>query len=163
MTSATPQPTDVVATALAMPPSPAVVFRSSAEEGLPATPFRLTAPTPASLDPLVASDNLGWPMVVAVVTRTGRDLSALSSQPWQREWLLLPGTTYVAVPSPPELLAGVRVLVLDEVVDDGGASQAHLPPDIAALMTHVRDALLAADERDDVPVPFPGRFTGPFA
>ena len=157
------QPADPLAAAWALPPSPAVVFRSSPDELPPHTPVRLGGPVPASLDPLVASDNLGWPTLIAIVSRTGRDVSSMSSQPWQREWLLLPGSSYLTVPAPSETLAGVRVFVLDEQVDDGGASQAQLPPDIAALMAQVRDAVLTADERDDVPVPFPGRFAGPLA
>lgn len=131
----------------AEPPGSAIVLR-----GLVAT----------SRDPRVATENWAHPAVLAIVSRTGRDLTPLSAQASDAEVVLLPGVTLVPVPSPEGNVEGLRVQVLEEVLTQpasGPATGEALPVDLGGLHDLISSRVRSARALSPVQVGAPGKFS----
>lgn len=138
-----------------------VVFRGWQETDVwssGAGSFVTTALTSTSRDPRVASENFTTTGLYAVVSRTGRSIEAFSQRREDREVVLLPGT--VLVWHKRVRVGDVRVTVVEQVLLD----QSHAQPTWTeeGLDRLIAARVLAAQQRDDVPVAQPGRFVGAF-
>lgn len=137
-----------------LPPTPGIVFRGLADGvDAPAGTTVLAVPVPASVDPALARERSDGP-VLALLTRTARDLSALSAHPQEREVVLLPGTVWLRVDLPE--LSGV--VVLEELDPAGSPAPGVWPVSRADLVLEVRRRL--ADPGAAAAGAVPGKYRG---
>lgn len=135
-------------------PAPGIVFRGLVSEtDAPRGMTVLAAPVPASADPGVAREGAQGPLLV-LLTRTARDLSALSAHPQEREVVLLPGTIWLRVELPD--LPGL--VVLEEVDPTRAPAPAVWPASRADLVQEVGRRL--ADTGAAPPGSAPGKYRG---
>lgn len=130
-----------------LPPLAAVSYRGL-PEGVPAPSETVITRgiTATSLDPSIAAEGGAHRTLLAVVGRTGRALGPLSSQAHEQEVVLLPGAALAPVGSVDVEAAGIRVLLLEELVPPGtdAASADSLPVSLEALLDLVRAQVSAA-------------------
>lgn len=135
-------------------PSPGIVFRGLADGiDVPAGTTVLAAPVPASADPGVAREGSEGPVLV-LLTRTARDLTALSAHPQEREAVLLPGTVWLRVDLP-EL---PDVVVMEEIDPAGSPAPSSWPSTRPDLVLEVRRRL--TDLGAAAPGSAPGKYRG---
>lgn len=119
-----------------------------------------------SRDPRVATQNFACDTLLVLLTRTGRDLSALSAHPEEHEVLQRPGSVWSRLPDLPGLPAvpgragQARVVVAEELDPSGTVPAVGWPDTLAALAATVAQALSDAIARPPVPVHRPGVFVG---
>ncbi|GAA1516238.1 hypothetical protein BJ978_001781 [Agromyces terreus] len=137
-----------------LPPTSGVTFHGGNETVDPGTLVGVLA---TSRSILVATENLRSTTLIVVLGRTGRELSALSGHPDEREVVFLPGTTFGRVIEG-EAPGGLRIVILEELgehIEPGGHGT---PRDLLeSVVAHV------ARERTLPPVVVhsPGKFVGP--
>lgn len=136
-------------------PTPGIVFRGLGSDA-DAPPHGMTvlaAPVPASAHPGVAREGGAGPLL-ALLTRTARDLTALSAHPQEREVVLLPGTIWLRVDLPEE----PDLVVLEEVDPSGAPAPAAWPASRADLVQELQRRL--ADRGLPVSGSAPGKYRG---
>lgn len=111
----------------------------------------------SSLDPRVATDNFTTPGVFAIIGNRGRDLSALSRIPVEREIVFRPGSMFLPIESFD--LDGLRVSVIEELDPDRAPGT---PPSVPLeqLEEQMRAEISAARRREPVASVTPGKFVG---
>lgn len=144
-----------------LPPYEGMTFRGLPQgEPAPVTGV-VTGLMASSRSPRVASENFTAPALVALLNRTGRDLTALSRFPEEAEVVVLPGGLWRALG--PVEVDGVPVHVMEELEPSGRTRQ---PESWGRTMADVVDAigqeLRAAVVREPVVVNAPGKFAGPW-
>jgi len=122
----------------------------------------LTDVVATSRDVLVATENLTCRAVLVLLTRTGRELSALSAHPGEAEVALLPGSAWRRLPDPVVHGAPLPVVALEEVDPAGYSQPSSWPATLAVLAHDVGTLLRSAQACPAVPVTRPGRFVGPW-
>lgn len=141
-----------------LPPYTGIVFH-----GLPSVPSLAPARwtrgvTATSKDPRIATENFSTPVVVAIVSRTGRDISFLSAQQAEQEVVLPPETVLLEV-ARTTLDDGRPVVIAEQLTDPDPAVA--LPPTLDDLVAHVRQTLHAARAQPAVAITTPGKFVEP--
>jgi hypothetical protein len=142
-----------------LPAYEGVTFRGlAAGESAPVTGV-VTGVMASSRSPRVASENFTAPVLVALLNRTGRDLTALSRFPEEAEVVVLPGSLWRALG--PVEVGGVVVHVMEELEPSGRTRQ---PASWGRTMPDVVDGigreLRTAVSREPVTVNVAGKFAG---
>lgn len=142
-----------------LPPFTGVVFH-----GLPGIPdlnrARWTSGlTATSLDPRIASENFTSPVIAAIVSRTGRDISPFSAHPAEREVVIPPEAVLhtLAVDTAP---GGETPLVIIEQLAELDPNVS-LPPTLPELVQLVKDRIATAMAQPPVAVTTPQKFIEP--
>lgn len=146
-----------------LPPTGGIVLRGL--DGAPdsvAALGVLTDVVATSRQVLVATENLTARTLLVLLSRTGRDLSALSAHPEEEEVALRPGTAWRRLPDPAVHGAPLPVVVLEELDPAGYAQPTGWPATLAGLAEHVGALLRGAQSTDAVPLTRLGRFVGPW-
>ena len=140
-----------------LPPYTGIVFH-----GLPAIPDIVRAKwtdgvTATSHDPRIATENFRSPVIAAILSRTGRDISAFSAHPHERE-VVLPPQIMLHTLAVDFTSDGVTPLVVIEQLAelDTGVS---LPPTLEGLLEMVRGPIAEAESRSPVDISSPAKFT----
>ena len=140
-------------------PAPGISYAGvAAVESLPVGTATTAAIMPTSLDPRVATENFTVTDLVAVVGRSGRDITAFSARPQDEEVVLLPGT--LLRPALRLEVEDLTVHVLEELslVADAPAPESW-PVGLDQLEQAVRSAVTTARASAPVEVGAPGKFT----
>ena len=143
-----------------LPPFTGIVFH-----GLPTMPD-LSAPrwtrglTATSLDPRVATENFSSPIVAAIVSRTGRALTAFSAHPGQQEVVLPPEVVLrtVGLETGPD--GRTPLVVIEQLAELD--PKANLPATLEGLVQEVKARLRDAMALPPVEISSPGKFTERF-
>lgn len=141
-----------------LPPYAGVVYHGlRSDPGNGAVTLRGLAAS--SRSPRVASENFSTPFLLAILTRTGRDLAPLAGNPSEQETVLLPGTVLVDVErftlaSPP-----LEVCIFEEISIGEAAT---IPPEWPASREALKDFIQAGIDTAFAGVPVnvasPGKF-----
>jgi hypothetical protein len=131
--------------------------------GLPAAPDLRAARwtrgvTATSHDPRIATENFSTAVIAAIVSRTGRDISAFSMHPHEQEVVLPPEVALLEV-ARTQASDGRPVLILEQLAPADAA--ASLPATLADLVGEVERRLAAAQAAAPVDVTTPGKFVEP--
>ncbi|MEO6956713.1 MAG: hypothetical protein ABI137_08220 [Antricoccus sp.] len=140
-----------------LPPFTGIVFR-----GLPTIPEINRARwtnglTATSLDPRVGTENFTTPVIAAILSRTGRELTAFAEQPNEQEVLLPPNVMLhtLMVDTAPD--GRTPLIVIEQLAElDPNVS---LPPTLAELVAQIDAQLADAIKSPAVEVTSPGKFT----
>lgn len=140
-----------------LPPFTGITFR-----GMPSIPeisrARFTnGLTATSLDPRVGTENFTTPVIAAILSRTGRDLTSVSTHPSEREVLLPPQVMLhtLAVDTAPD--GRTPLVVIEQLAElDPNVS---LPPTLAELVQQIKTRLRDAMTLPAAAVTSPGKFT----
>lgn len=114
--------------------------------------------TATSKDPRIATENFSTPAIAAIVSRTGREISAFSAHPAEQEVVLPPEVVLleVACTSLPD---GRPVVIVEQLAEHDPTSG--LPPTLNDLITRVNEVLRSAQALEPAPVTTPGKFVEP--
>lgn len=113
----------------------------------------------SSRDPRVATENLTSSGVLVLMSRTGRDLTALSRQPHEVEVVLLPGTVWRVHRQ--ATLGDLPAYVLEELdLTSTGGQPESWPDTLDGVLEHARQVWSTLTGRGPVPVATPGKFSG---
>ncbi|MDJ0350043.1 hypothetical protein QMK22_12040 [Cryobacterium sp. PH29-G1] len=142
-----------------IPPRPGLVFH-----GLRVDPgagaVTLIGLVAASRNPRVATENFDTPILLAVLTRTGRDLAPLSGNPAEQETVLLPGTVLLGIERFTLASPAVEVCVVEEIsVGEAPTTPTGWPATRDELRSVVEAGIDAAFAEAAMPVASPGKFT----
>lgn len=121
----------------------------------------LTALVPTSRDPRIATEDFTARTILVLLTRTGRDLSALSAHPQELEVAQRPGSTWHRLPDR-TLDTPAPLIVLEELNPAGYTPPTDWPPTLAELDNQLRAQLSAARHNGPATITRPGTFTGPW-
>ncbi|WP_144784100.1 hypothetical protein [Microbacterium sp. BH-3-3-3] len=128
--------------------------------GLPSIPRLASARwtrgvTATSADPRIATENFSTPVVAAIVSRTGRDITAFSANPAEQEIVLPPEVVLLEV-ARTSLPDGRPVMIIEQLAEQDPS--ASLPPTLDALVEQVQQMLQSGLESPDVPITTRGKF-----
>ncbi|KGM12505.1 hypothetical protein [Cellulomonas bogoriensis] len=142
-----------------LPPYGGLVFRGLTD-GVVVPPVGvLTGVVPASRDVRVATEDFTAASALAMLSRTGRDLSALSQQPGEGEVVFLPGTVWRIIAAVD--LDGAKVHVVEELDLTGQAPPpTSWPPSLDELVGTVATTWRNHQALQPAGVISPGKFTG---
>jgi hypothetical protein len=146
-----------------LPPSGGVLWR-----GLGAPPFSvpplavLTGLASASRNPRVATENFTAQTILVLLSRTGRDIAALSAHPEESEVIFRPGTVWRRIPEPEQPNPATPVIVLEELEPSGYTPPTGWPATLTDLAAWIDSSLRSAQADAPVTVSRPGVFTGPW-
>ncbi|KEP74328.1 hypothetical protein HR12_12725 [Microbacterium sp. SUBG005] len=95
--------------------------------------------------------------LLAIVSRTGRDISGFSAHPAEQEIVLPPEVVLLEVPRS-RLPDGRPVIIVEQLAEPGAADA--LPPTLDALVSLVDDLVERALKGPDVSISTPGEICG---
>lgn len=138
-----------------LPPFAGIVFH-----GLPTVPDLTSARwtrgvTATSRDPRIATENFASPVIAAIVSRTGRDISVFSMQPSELEVVLPPDVALLEI-ARTSTDDGRAVVVIEQLAEID--PQSDLPPTLEALVAEVNRILRDAAAAPPVEIRLPGKF-----
>ncbi len=143
-----------------LPPHAGLTYRGLADEtDIPSSPCGIRVLLATSRDPKVATANGKLPVLLAIVSRTGRALRELSAHPEEHEVVFLPGTVLVPVTSVDVGEVGVKLVLLDEADVHGEAG--HEVLDGAQLLGRAIADVYASHSRPRVASANLAKFSGP--
>lgn len=142
-----------------LPPYTGIVFH-----GLPSIPSLSSARwtrgvTAASKDARIATENFSTPVVAAIASRTGRDISAFSAHLGEQEVVLPPGVVLLEV-ARTVTADGMPVVIVEQLAEPRSIED--LPPTLPALVAQVEAALAAASTQPEAAITTPGKFVERF-
>ena len=145
-----------------LPPYEGLTFRGLASgHPAPSGTGMVTGVMASSRNPRVASENFSAAALLALLTRTGRDISALSAHPDEAEVVVLPGSLWRPIVTVEA--EGVAVHVLEELdVQRTGSSPAAWGASQQEVLDQISRALQVARVRPPAQVSAPGKFAGPW-
>jgi len=145
-----------------LPPTGGIVLRGldGPAQDVPALGV-LTEVVAASRDVLAATENFTVRTLLVLLTRSGRDVSALSAHRDDGEVLLLPGSPWRRLPDPVVPGAPVPVVALEELDPTGYCQPDSWPATLADLADAVA-ALVRTEPGAVAAVTRPGYFAGPW-
>ena len=144
-----------------LPPFTGIVFH-----GLPGIPdldrTRVTSGlTATSHDPRIATENFTTPVIAAIVSRTGRDISPFSARPAEREVVIPPEAMLHAVVVDTAPDGATPLIIIEQLATlDTGDS---LPPTVEGLILLVKDRLSTAMAQPQVEITTPQKFIEPLS
>ncbi len=146
-----------------LPRTRGLTFRGlPAGESPPSGAIVTSLVNPTSRDPRVASENFAHPTLLAIATRSGRDISMFGADPSEAELVLLPGVMLLPLADVRVEEADLTVVLVEEV--DLNASAPDEPagqfPSLDAFAADVTAVVLSAYRRPALPLTSPGKFTG---
>jgi hypothetical protein len=140
-----------------LPPHTGIVFHGLPEMPDVARPRQTLGLTATSRDPRIATENFSTPVIAAIISRTGRDITAHSVHPGERE-VVLAGASFVEIAQvrsddgPPVILIGQ---------DGPYPPDPRLPGNLDELVATVVRLIRAAHAEGPVEITTPGKFTEP--
>jgi hypothetical protein len=142
-----------------------VVFRGHPELAAPPSPFVTTGIVPTSRNPRVATENFSTPVLLCIVSATGRVLGSLSRQSSDEEVVILPGR--LLTPIAEFSVGSALIVVLDEIeASPSGAwvepsRVGNIPSETEAMMGYVRSRVEQSIAGASVSIVSPGKFVSP--
>jgi len=148
-----------LATLEKIPPRPGLVFHGlRVDPGVGAT--TLVGLAAESRSARVATENFDTPMLLAILTRTGRDIAPLSGNPGEQETVLLPGTVLLDIDRFTLAVPAIEVCVVEEIsIGEAPTTPTAWPATREELRSFVQAGIDAAFAEATVLVASPGKFT----
>lgn len=149
----------------ALPPVQDVVFRGHPALTGPVSPFLADGIISTSRDPRVASENFTTPVLLCIVSATGRVLGPLSRQSSDEEVVILPGR--LLVPIGQFEVDSTLVVVLDEVEASPSGSWVepsrvgNIPSGADEILAYARSRVEQSIAGAAATVASPGKFVSP--
>lgn len=159
--SSTPPPIEQLLPIIQKLPQFAGIVWRGAPEGL-GGPIVAAQPFSTSLDARVASENFSAPVLLAIVTLTGREIGVLSANPDEQEVVMLPGTGLAPLTGVGQQ-GGVTMQLVGQLGIGEAQGVAQPFPERADLAAAVGAALTGGLEAPTFHVTSSGRFSGPIA
>jgi hypothetical protein len=115
---------------------------------------------PTSKDARIGTENFRTPIVAAIVSRSGRDISPFSAHPSEQEVVIPPEVPLreVARTTTPDGRSVLIIEQLGQVDPDSG-----LPGSVSGLVTAVEDLLRRAAENSPAEITTPSKFVEPLS
>ncbi|KHK99517.1 hypothetical protein LK09_02475 [Microbacterium mangrovi] len=112
-----------------------------------------------SLDPRIGTENFSTPVIAAILSRTGRDISAFSAHPTELEVVIPPEVILhtLAVDVAPD---GVTPLIVIEQLAELDPDVS-LPPTLEGLVALVKERIAMSMAQPPVDITTPGKFIEP--
>lgn len=141
-----------------LPPHTGIVFHGLPE--MPNIPHsrKTRGITATSIDPRIATENFTTPVIAAIISRTGRDITTHSIKPGEREVVLLD----VSLVELARIKSDVTPPVIVLGQDGPYPPDPSLPPNLNELVVEVFQQIRAAKAAGPVEITTPGKFTEAF-